>query len=380
MGCGPSNQPVGAAKGEPLNAADQLLIEAQEAEKYNFKILLLGAGESGKSTVVKQIKIIWNVQDSDYEKVKYILALRRNILEAIQCLLQASLTLNVPLGDEALKPIADEVIEMDETVKFTPEVAKKIDDLWRDSGIQTVFGRRNEFWNMDATPYYLNEVYRIADKDFEPTEEDMIMTRVRTTGIVVSEVLEKPYSYQIVDVGGQRSERRKWIHCFDDVKAIIYLASLSGYNQVLFEDCAQNIMHESITLFEDVVKNPIFKDTPMFLFLNKKDLFEVAIKKHPLTMCFPDYTGEDGEMAPALDFIKKKFEETLHKHTPLKTLHTHVIAARVRLDMKLAFGEVKDTLKKLNAQNPRKSTGLSPATRTTSRKEEKDGRSVRQRG
>jgi G-protein alpha subunit len=33
---------------------------------------------------------------------------------------------------------------------------------------------------------------------------------------------------QLVDVGGQRSERRKWIHCFDDVKAIIFLEGLSG--------------------------------------------------------------------------------------------------------------------------------------------------------
>jgi len=57
-----------------------------------------------------------------------------------------------------------------------------------------------------------------------------------------------------VDVGGQRSERRKWIHCFDDVKAIIFLVSLPGYNQVLFEDAGMNRMHESLNLFREVVK------------------------------------------------------------------------------------------------------------------------------
>jgi hypothetical protein len=48
----------------------------------------------------------------------------------------------------------------------------------------------------------------------------------------------------VVDVGGQRSERKKWIHCFDDVKAIVFVVSLAGYNQVLFEDEEMNRMHE----------------------------------------------------------------------------------------------------------------------------------------
>jgi hypothetical protein len=95
---------------------------------------------------------------------------------------------------------------------------------------------------MDATAYYLNEVTRLAGIDFVPNEDDMIMTRVRTTGIVVTEVKEAPFTYQVVDVGGQRSERRKWIHCFDDVRAIIFLEGLAGYNQVLFEDNSVNRM------------------------------------------------------------------------------------------------------------------------------------------
>ena len=50
-------------------------------------------------------------------------------------------------------------------------------------------------------------------------------------------------------------------------------------------------MKESLELFKEVVKNPLFKHTPIFVFLNKKDLFEEMIKKYPLTKCFPEYTG-----------------------------------------------------------------------------------------
>jgi GTPase SAR1 family protein len=266
MGCNSSTTIV------VTNAVDQQLLDAQDAEKYNHKILLLGAGESGKSTVVKQIKMIWKVGGgpSDKEKQEYILAIRRNCIEAIQTLLEASKNLDVPLKDKALTPTFEKLLAMDTNTAVTPEIGNDISKLWLDEGIQVVYSRKDEFWNMDATAYYLNEVVRLAEEDYVPNEDDMIMTRVRTTGIVITEVKDAPFTYQVVDVGGQRSERRKWIHCFDDVRAIIFLEGLAGYNQVLFEDNTVNRMAESLNLFEEVVKNPLFQKTPFFVFLNKK--------------------------------------------------------------------------------------------------------------
>lgn len=238
MGCvvSSNNTKVGAvgtgtSKDTTENEAEKLLKQAKEEEKYNIKVLLLGAGESGKSTVVKQIKVIWNVATSPDEIRQAVHALQQNVIQAMQTLLHASEQLKVSIKDPSLEHLRDKILALDQNCRANPEIAEQITKLWQDEGIQEIYSRRTEFWHMDATQYYLTECKRIAEVNFEPNDEDMIMARARTTGIVVSEVVEKPYRFQIVDVGGQRSERRKWIHCFDDVKAIIYLASLSGYNQ-----------------------------------------------------------------------------------------------------------------------------------------------------
>ncbi len=67
---------------------------------------------------------------------------------------------------------------------------------------------------------------------FSRLQEDVVMTRVITSGVGRTTVLDPPITYTVVDVGGQRNERKKWLHCFDDVKVIVFLISLAGYNQV----------------------------------------------------------------------------------------------------------------------------------------------------
>jgi hypothetical protein len=65
-----------------------------------------------------------------------------------------------------------------------------------------------------------------------PTTQDILRTRVKTTGIVEINFSFKDLNFRVFDVGGQRSERKKWIHCFEDVTAIIFIVALSEYDQV----------------------------------------------------------------------------------------------------------------------------------------------------
>lgn len=64
-----------------------------------------------------------------------------------------------------------------------------------------------------------------------------------------------------------------------------------GYDLVLAEDEEMNRMIESMKLFDSICNSKWFVETSIILFLNKKDLFEDKIRRSPLTICFPEYTG-----------------------------------------------------------------------------------------
>jgi guanine nucleotide-binding protein subunit alpha, other len=77
---------------------------------------------------------------------------------------------------------------------------------------------------------------RLFRADYMPTDQDILRTRLRTTGIAESNFDIKGLKYRMIDVGGQRSERKKWIHCFEGVQVVLFLAAISGYDQAMIED------------------------------------------------------------------------------------------------------------------------------------------------
>jgi len=187
---------------------------------------------------------------------------------------------------------------------------------------------------------------RISEKSYVPTPADILHCRSKTVGICEIAFDVEDAHFKMVDVGGQRSERTKWIYCFEDVTAILFFVALSEYNLTLFEDPSVNRMHESLKLFDEIVNAKWFVDTPIILFLNKSDIFrqKIAQPQHYLSLTFPDYTGPN-EFESAVDFIRKKFV-CLNESIKTKTVFTHVTCCTDTENIRFVFDSVRNYLLK----------------------------------
>jgi len=192
----------------------------------------------------------------------------------------------------------------------------------------------------------------LVNQIFLPTEEDILRSRVRTTGIVEQEFNIDGNMFRMFDVGGQRNERKKWIHCFSDVTAVLFVAALSAYDLMLYEDEETNRMEEALNLFDEICNSRWFRKTSMILFLNKKDLFAQKVLKVDLGVAFEDYhdwyqthsskypQGDNHLFEAGVNFIQDQFESKKQDQT--KQIYTHVTNATDRNNMKVVFNAVKD--------------------------------------
>jgi len=138
---------------------------------------------------------------------------------------------------------------------------------------------------------YFDSIDRISAHDYLPNNQDILRMRVKTSGINETTFMIQRLTYRIIDVGGQRSERKKWIHCFEGVTTILFLVALSEYDQLLFEDETMNRMQEALNLFDSICNSQWFVKTSIILFLNKIDLFKEKLPLSPMRDYFSDYQG-----------------------------------------------------------------------------------------
>lgn len=312
----------------PMSSSQKLSMEIEKRLKQDklmarkeVKLLLLGTGESGKSTFMKQMRIIhdggFNVKELQFQR-KYIF---HNTIVCMQTILTEMTILGIPFECEKSKAYAERILSLYVTYEnvgrifsgdhLPPELVECIESLWKDRGVQSAFERRTEYKLSDSAEYFFSNVGRYGVPDYLPTDQDMLRIRLPTTGITEHCFQIKKIWLRIVDVGGQQSERRKWIHCFDCVKSIIFLTALNEYDMYFEHDhqhSGKTRLQESLDLFKLISQIQILDNASFILFLNKKDLFEQKIEHSPLVEHFPEYDGLN-EMESARNFIRQLFVE-----------------------------------------------------------------------
>merc|ERR1711991_1235331 len=316
MGCGASSE----VNSEANNEINKKIAEDRKRLQKEVKLLLLGAGESGKSTISKQMKIIHLNGFTEAELMGYKPILQSNAIETIKILVNACDELGVPIeGPNAT-------------------LAEKFENV---SSVEAVFQRRSEFQLPDSAKYVMDNLDRIAAAGFVPSQQDVLRCRARTTGIHETEFDVNELHFRMVDVGGQRSERKKWAHCFQDVTAIMFCVAMNEYDMKLYEDENVNRMHEAIQFFDEICNSKWFKSTSMILFLNKSDLFKEKIQVVDMNVCFSDYTGGKNSKNGSA-YLKRKFKKLNRR--PNKQVYTHITCATDTENIRFVFEAAKDII------------------------------------
>ncbi|UZJ54984.1 hypothetical protein CBS101457_004304 [Exobasidium rhododendri] len=349
MGCGPSKEDKeGAARNDEIEAQ---LKKDRMAQRNEIKMLLLGAGESGKSTILKQMKLINNGSYTAEERESYKEIIFSNTLQSMRVILDAMETLDIPLADAVNAKRAETILSLPPQIDsdaLPRHVADAVHGLWMDEGVQDCFSRSREYQLNDSAKYYFDSIQRMATLDYLPTDQDVLRSRVKTTGITETHFQIGELKYKLFDVGGQRSERKKWIHCFENVTAIIFLVAISEYDQLLYEDQNVNRMQEALTLFDSICNSRWFVRTSIILFLNKIDLFRQKLVTSPMKDYFSDYNG-GADYGAACDYVVNRFVSL--NQSDSKTIYSHFTCATDTTQIKFVISAVNDVIIQVNLKS-----------------------------
>jgi len=239
-----------------------------------------------------------------------------NLIQGCQAIIKATKDLGLNLKDPEAISAAESLAGVSETTTLTPELAQAVNTLMKEPMFIQTYDRRSDFQLQDCWRNFAD-----ACKDYPtwggpnwiPSVDECVRARVRTSGIIEEDFVYKGVKFRMYDAGGQRAERRKWIHCFDAVTAVIFVAASSEYDQNLFEDAKVNRLVEAIQLFGDTCNSKWFINTPIILFLNKKDLFIEKFRDRKVSLNisghFPTAPEDSNDVDGALRWVKDQFLE-----------------------------------------------------------------------
>ncbi|KAJ3182479.1 guanine nucleotide-binding protein subunit alpha [Gaertneriomyces sp. JEL0708] len=372
------------------------------------KLLLLGPSEAGKSTVLKQIQMIYGKM-TPQERMSYRHTIVTNITTGLHCvrenmtrlnlqfanaeveeawrtfqryafrmqdLFEAKATESLNAGDPLIcarrpsRRSSEQAASICTTASTTivgtsptgsapcdanirdPRrilqiLASAVQTLHADPAVQRCLYGGVAINLMESASYFVAEARRIFDQNYEPTDQDILNARAETQTVIETRAQVNRVPYIIYDVAGARSKRHQWAAYFDDATAIIFVVAISEYDKTLKEDPSINRVRDAIELFQEIAGHHAFRKTSIILFLNKIDLFKKNIESRPVKQYFPEFDG-DNDFTSTTGFFAKLFVQAWEKgDNREKQLYTHLTHATDQAACKIAITACTHTIARM---------------------------------
>ena len=175
-------------------AIDKQNRQDNASERAKVKLLLLGAGESGKSTIFKQMKLLFGDGFTDEERNDHARVIRSNVLSEIAKLCKALTAFELdgeltPEARDAFNALTDPHFLGPEAtgaykLGFDDALVGHVRRLWADPASEKVWARRSETQLIESNRCFFEKLDEIKDASYLPTDEDIVASRARTSGII----------------------------------------------------------------------------------------------------------------------------------------------------------------------------------------------------
>lgn len=348
---------ISSAKAED-NSASQSSTEPPPIKKKDeseIVVALLGQGESGKSTIFKQMKIIQAREEgtADFTEEER-LALRHtvwsNVISQMRILLRVARDEQMEYSSPAVRAhaeqLADDMLQLEPGSEMARDTLK---ELWAEESLKVIYGERDRLFNLsDGVVHFWNALDRVFSPGYMPSNDDILRIRLRTVGFDEAVFSYKGSRFRVLDVGGQRSERRNWQEQLNKATCIMFVSSLTEFDQQLREDFSQSRLEETMHLWAeltDLVARRQSKDLALILLLNKLDLFQEKMRgpsKTNFQRYFKSYKGQLA-WAPCAAHVRDTFLAMAGPKGVDVTVH--LVSAVESDSARLLWQDVRDMLR-----------------------------------
>ena len=344
------------------------LLESSKHCQKGTKVLLLGPKGSGKTTFIKQLTTIHGEGYSETQRMTLIPKIHKTIISNMTTLINHC---NISQLSTESQQAAKHITSIKDIFELNHSIVSSIKTLWNETKLRDAFEIKMQNGNEQ---YYFWEIDRINAENYIPTDKDILLLNHPKPFPMDIEFNIRQAPFKVINPLGHNSNWYKYKHLFTSIDAVIFVASLVCYDSELneqdlsilihgyirkhyyaesipeelmklimdFSDIEGSDMHAQLEMFGSICNDPMFEQTPVILFLNKKDIFASKIQHKPLNdgyPCFENFGGDGSNYDDGVGYIRNIFEG-MNENPRMKQIFTHVTCATDKCNTEKVFGDV----------------------------------------
>ncbi|KAF2471825.1 guanine nucleotide-binding protein-like protein alpha-3 subunit [Lindgomyces ingoldianus] len=302
-----------AAAAMRSEAIDRRLEEDATTLRRETKLVLIGMANSGKELIMRQMKVLYAEGYPRDERIEYRFAVRSTVRVLMHAIIDLLKDTGVNLSEDLNQDFAVLLQEV-ETINvgsITPAAVHALENIWQSDTFSTIYVKNFEIDFPQYASYFAHEIERISDRDYVPSEADIIRLNQSIGGIKELRFSWDEIDVHLFNINGYIPDqfRRRWLHQLEGATALVYTVDVSTYDRAFFGQPNESALLDDFATFEAWVNSPKFAGSSIILLLNNFTRFREKLQHSPLSTFFPEYQPGTDPVTTARRYILRRFKD-----------------------------------------------------------------------